>query len=58
LDLEGEERLARLEAKRRSKFNAERASRRPELEIPHDKGPAGETSAPPPLASALLGKRG
>jgi hypothetical protein len=47
-DLEEEDRLARLEAERRSKFNAERASRWPESEIPHGKGPAVETSAPSP----------
>jgi hypothetical protein len=57
-DLEEEERLARLEAEHGSKFNAERASRRPEAEIPHGKGPDGESSAPPPPASALPGKRG
>jgi hypothetical protein len=50
--------LARLEAKRRSKFNAERASRRPEAEISDGKGPVGESSAPPPPASAIPGKRG
>jgi hypothetical protein len=57
-DLEEEQHLARLEAKRRSKFNAEHASRRPESEIPHGKGPAGDTSAPLPPTSALPGKRG
>jgi hypothetical protein len=57
-DLEEEERLARLEAERRSKFNTERASRRLEAKTPHGKGPAGESSAPPPPASALPGKRG
>jgi hypothetical protein len=56
-ELEEEECLARMEAERRSKFNAECASRQPELEIPHCKGLAGDTSAPPPPASALLGKR-
>jgi hypothetical protein len=56
-DLEEEERLARLEAQRRSKFNAERTSRWPEVEIPHGTGPTGESSAPPPPASALPGKR-
>jgi hypothetical protein len=53
-----EERQVRLEAERRSKFNTERASRRPEAEAPHGKGPAGEISAPLPLASPLPGKRG
>jgi hypothetical protein len=57
-DQEEEERLACLEAECCSKFNVERASRRPEAEIPHGKGPAGESSVPPPLASALPGKRG
>jgi hypothetical protein len=57
-DLEEEGRLARLEAERRSKFNIERASRRPEAGTPHGKGPVGESSAPPPPTSALLGKRG
>jgi hypothetical protein len=57
-DLKEEERQVRLEAERRSKFNAERASRRPEMEAPHGKGPADETSAPPPPASGLPGMRG
>jgi hypothetical protein len=57
-DLEEEEHQAHLEAERRSKFNAERASRRPETKAPHGKGPAGETSVPPPPASALPSKRG
>jgi hypothetical protein len=57
-DLEEEERLARLEAERRSKFNAEHASRRPEARTPHGKGLASESSAPPPPASAFPGKRG
>jgi hypothetical protein len=57
-DPEEEERLARLEAERRSKFNAERASRWPEARTPHGKGPAGESSTPPPPALALPGKRG
>jgi hypothetical protein len=57
-DLEEDERQAGLEAERRSKFNAERASRRPETEAPHGKGSVGKTSAPPPLASALPGRRG
>jgi hypothetical protein len=56
-ELEEEERLARMEAERRSKFNAKHASRRPESEIPHGKGPAGDTSAPLPPALALPGKR-
>jgi hypothetical protein len=49
-DLEEEEHRVCLEA--------ERATRRPEAEAPHGKGPAGETSAPSPLASAIPGKRG
>jgi hypothetical protein len=57
-DLEEEGRLARLEEECRSKFNAERASRRPEMGTPHGKGPADESSAPPPPTSALPGKRG
>jgi hypothetical protein len=57
-DLEEEERQARLEAERRSKFNDERASRRPEAGTPHGKKPAGEPSAPPPPSFALPGKRG
>jgi hypothetical protein len=58
-DLEEEEgRRARLEAKRRSKFNDERASRRPKAGASHGKKPAGEPSAPPPPPSALPGKRG
>jgi hypothetical protein len=55
---EEEEHIARLEAERRSKFNTECASRWPEAETPHGKGPAGESSTPPPPASALPGKRG
>jgi hypothetical protein len=42
-DLEEEWCLARLEAERHSKFNNERASRRPEAGASH-----GESSAPPP----------
>jgi hypothetical protein len=57
-DLEEEGRQARLDAERCSKFNDERASRRPEAEASHGKKPAGESSAPPPPPSALLGKRG
>jgi hypothetical protein len=57
-DLEEEERLARLEAERHSKFNAKCAIRRPESKIPHGKRSAGESCAPSPLASALRGKRG
>jgi hypothetical protein len=57
-DLEEEGRLARLEAERRSKFNDERASRRPEAGASQGKKPAGESSAPPPPTSALPGKRG
>jgi hypothetical protein len=45
-DLEEEECLARLEAKRRSKFNAEHASRWPEAGAPHGKGPTDESSTP------------
>jgi hypothetical protein len=56
--LEEEERHARLEAEHRSKFNDERASRRPEAGTSHGKKPAGEASTPPSLASALPGKRG
>jgi hypothetical protein len=57
-DLEEEERQARLEAERRSKFNDKRASRQPEARAPHGKKPAGESSTPPPSPSALPGKRG
>jgi hypothetical protein len=57
-DLEEEERHVRLEAERRSKFNDERASQRPEAGASHGKKPAGESSAPPPPPSALPGKRG
>jgi hypothetical protein len=57
-DLEEEGHLARLEAERHSKFNDERASRRPEAGAPHGKGPAGKSSVPPPPTSGLLGKRG
>jgi hypothetical protein len=57
-DLEEEGRQARLEAEHRSKFNDERASRRPEAGASHGKKPAGESSAPPPPPSAFLGKRG
>jgi hypothetical protein len=49
--LEEEERHARLEAERRSKFNDKRASRRPEAESSHGKKSAGESSV-------LPGKRG
>jgi hypothetical protein len=56
--LDEEERHARLEAEHRSKFNEERASRRPEAGTSHGKKPAGEPSAPPPPASALPTKRG
>jgi hypothetical protein len=56
--LEEEERHARLEAERRSKFNDECASRRPEAGTSHGKKSVGESSAPPPPASALPGKRG
>jgi hypothetical protein len=57
-DLEEEGCQARLEAEHRSKFNDERASRRPEAGASHGKKPAGESSAPPPPPSALPGKRG
>jgi hypothetical protein len=57
-DLEEEGRQARLEAERRSKFNDERASRLSEAEASRGKKPAGESPAPPPPPSALLGKRG
>jgi hypothetical protein len=57
-DLEEEGRLAHFEAERRSKFNAKRASRQPEAATPHGKGPAGESSTPPPPTSALPGKSG
>jgi hypothetical protein len=57
-DMEEEGRLACLEVERRSKFNDERASRRPEAGASHGKKPSDESSAPPPPSSALLGKRG
>jgi hypothetical protein len=57
-DLEEEGRQARLEAERCSKFNDERASRRPKAEASRGKKPAGEPSTPPPKPSTLLGKRG
>jgi hypothetical protein len=57
-DLEEEGRQARLEAEHRSKFNDERASRRPEAGASHGKKPAGESSAPPPPPSSLPSKRG
>jgi hypothetical protein len=57
-DLEEKERQACLEAECRSKFNVESASQQLEMEAPHGKGPAGETSTPPPPASALPGKGG
>jgi hypothetical protein len=57
-DLEEEGRRARLEAVRRSKFNDERAGRRPEAGASHGKKPVGESSAPPLAPSALPGKRG
>jgi hypothetical protein len=56
--LEKEERHARLEAERRSKFNDEHASRCPEAGTSHGKKPTGEPSVPPPPASALPTKRG
>jgi hypothetical protein len=56
-DLE-EECQARLEAERRSKFNDECASRRPEAEASYGKKLAGESSAPPPASSGLPSKRG
>jgi hypothetical protein len=57
-DLEEEGRQARLEAECRSKFNDERANRRPEAEASYGKKPAGESSAPPPASSGLPSKRG
>jgi hypothetical protein len=57
-DLEEEGRQARLEAERRSKFNDERASRRPEAGASHGKKPTRESSMPPPPPPALPGKRG
>jgi hypothetical protein len=57
-DLEEEGRQDCLEAERRSKFNDERASRRPEAGASHGKKLTGESSAPPPPPSALPGKRG
>jgi hypothetical protein len=57
-DLEEEGCLARLEAERRSKFNDERASRRPEPGASHGKKPAGKSFAPAPPSSALPDKRG
>jgi hypothetical protein len=57
-DLEEEERLARLEAERRSKFNDECASRRPEARASHGKKPAGESFVPLPPPSSLPSKRG
>jgi hypothetical protein len=57
-DPQEEECQVHLEAERRSKFNTERVSRRPETEAPHCKGPTSETLAPLPSASALPGKRG
>jgi hypothetical protein len=57
-DLEEEGRQARLEAERRSKFNDEHASRRPEAGASYRKKPAGESSAPPPASSGLPSKRG
>jgi hypothetical protein len=57
-DREEEGRQARLEAERRSKFNDERASRRPKAGTSRGKKPADEPFAPPPPASALPTKRG
>jgi hypothetical protein len=57
-DLEEEGRQARLEVERRSKFNDEHASRRPEAGASSGKKPAGESSAPPPASSGLPSKRG
>jgi hypothetical protein len=51
-DREEEEWRGRLEDERRSNLNTERASWRPEMEARHSKGPAGETLAPSPPASA------
>jgi hypothetical protein len=58
LDLEEDERRALLEAERRSKFNAEQSCLQPGKAAAHGKGPAGETSAPPPQVSAIPNKRG
>jgi hypothetical protein len=57
-DLEEEGRRACLEVERRSKFNDERASRRPEAGTSRGKEPAGKSSAPPPPPSSLPSKRG
>jgi hypothetical protein len=57
-DLEEEGCQACLEAERRSKFNDEHASRRPEARVSHGKKPVGESSAPPPASSGLPSKRG
>jgi hypothetical protein len=58
-DLEEEGRQARLEVECRSKFNDERASRRPEAGASHGKKLTGESSTPPPPPPpALPGKRG
>jgi hypothetical protein len=57
-DLEEEGRRARLEAERRSKFNDECASRRPEAGTSRGKEPVGESSTPPPPPSSLPRKRG
>jgi hypothetical protein len=56
--MEEEERHARLEAERRSKFNDKRASQRPEAGASRGKKLADEPSTPPPPASALPTKRG
>jgi hypothetical protein len=57
-DLEEEGCQARLEAECRSKFNDERANRRPEAEASRGKKPVGESSALPLKSSSLPGKRG
>jgi hypothetical protein len=57
-DLEEEGHQGCLEAERRSKFNDEHTSRRPEAGAPPGKKLPGESSAPPPPTSALPGKRG
>jgi hypothetical protein len=57
-DLEEEGRQVRQEVERRSKFNDERASWRPEAGASHSKKPAGESSAPPLASSGLPSKRG
>jgi hypothetical protein len=57
-DLEEEERLACLDAERRSKHNAEQSSRCHSTIVRRGEGPMGETSAPMPFTSAIPSKRG